>query len=69
MFLHIIFLSLILGGLFAERQGYHLPGAPISSWEDSDLGPMEGLNNPGVAFYATSFQLDMPEGYEIPICL
>lgn len=30
---------------------------------------MEGLNSPGVAFYATSFQLDMPEGYDIPISL
>ncbi|KAJ5975439.1 hypothetical protein N7481_009146 [Penicillium waksmanii] len=57
------------GGLFAERQGYHLPGAPILSWNDSNLGPMEGLSEPGVAFYATTFKLDMPTGYDIPISL
>lgn len=59
----------IIGGLFAERQGYHLPGAPISSWNNSKLGPMEGLSEPGVAFYATTFKLDMPTGYDIPISL
>lgn len=54
------------GGLYAERQGYHLPGAPASDWEDS-AGPSEGISAPGVAFYSTTFDLDMPAGYDIPL--
>ena len=54
------------GGLFAERQGYHLPGTPISNWTSSK-GPSAGLSAPGVAFYATNFKLDMPAGYDIPL--
>jgi hypothetical protein len=30
---------------------------------------MAGLSQPGVAFYATTFNLDMPTGYDIPISL
>ena len=55
------------GGLYAERQGYHLPGAPTGNWSSSALGPMQGLNGPGINFYSTTFDLDMPEGYDIPI--
>lgn len=55
------------GGLYAERQGYHLPGAPTGNWTASALGPMAGLSAPGVKFYATSFDLDLPEGYDIPL--
>ncbi|GAB1735934.1 hypothetical protein NU219Hw_g5268t1 [Hortaea werneckii] len=55
------------GGLWVERNGYHLPGAPTSDWTSSALGPMEGLSEPGVKFYATTFDLDMPEGYDIPL--
>ncbi|KAF7187452.1 putative beta-galactosidase A [Pseudocercospora fuligena] len=54
------------GGLYAERQGYHLPGAPTDSWKSSE-GPTEGLTAAGVAFYATTFDLNMPEGYDIPL--
>lgn len=54
------------GGLYAERQGFHLPGAPTSSWKDS-TGPSEGISAPGVAFYATTFDLDLPAGYDIPL--
>lgn len=53
--------------MFAERQGYHLPGALAADdagWEI--LSPKEGLRNPGVGFFATSFNLDYPEGYDIP---
>ncbi|KER00795.1 glycoside hydrolase family 35 protein [Aureobasidium subglaciale EXF-2481] len=56
------------GGLYVERQGYHLPGAPTSSWANS-TGPMTGISYPGVAFYATTFDLDMPAGYDIPIAI
>lgn len=54
------------GGLFVERQGFHLPGTPTSSWKDS-AGPQEGISTPGVAFYATTFDLDLPSGYDIPL--
>ncbi|THZ30687.1 putative beta-galactosidase [Aureobasidium pullulans] len=57
------------GGLYAERQGYHLPGAPTSSWSNSTHGPMIGITAPGVAFYSTTFDLDMPAGYDIPIAI
>jgi beta-galactosidase len=54
------------GGLFAERQGYHLPGSPTESWNTSS--PFEtGLRSAGVGFYATSFELDLPAEYDIPI--
>ena len=55
------------GGLYAERQGYHLPGAPTSTWTKSALGPMQGITSAGVAFYSTTFDLNMPAGYDIPI--
>lgn len=55
------------GGLYIERQGYHLPGAPTSSWKDSKSGPMEGIDQAGVAFYATTFDLNFPQGYDIPL--
>ncbi len=54
------------GGLWAERQGYHLPGAPISSWKDSK-GPVGGIDTAGVGFFAATFTLDMPRGYDIPL--
>ncbi|CAD0109214.1 unnamed protein product [Aureobasidium uvarum] len=57
------------GGLYAERQGYHLPGAPTSSWANSTSGPMAGITSPGVSFYSTTFDLDMPSGYDIPIAI
>ena len=54
------------GGLFAERQGYHMPSSPTKSLNISS--PFEtGLRNAGVGFYATSFQLDLPAEYDIPI--
>ncbi|KAF2152398.1 glycoside hydrolase family 35 protein [Myriangium duriaei CBS 260.36] len=56
------------GGLFIERQGYHLPGAPTSSWTSSS-GPTEGISHAGVQFYSTTFDLNVPEGYDIPLSL
>ncbi|KAK5149882.1 hypothetical protein LTS14_010597 [Recurvomyces mirabilis] len=55
------------GGLYAERQGWHLPGAPTSTWASSALGPMEGLTKAGVKFYSTTFDLNLPAGYDIPL--
>ncbi|KAF2145801.1 glycoside hydrolase family 35 protein [Aplosporella prunicola CBS 121167] len=56
------------GGLFAERNGFHLPGAPSEDWEDAPAGgPLAGIDEPGVAFYATSFDLALPSGWDIPL--
>lgn len=46
------------GATFAERQGYHLPGAPITQWEKKS--PLDdGLSTAGVGFFATTFDLDI----------
>jgi hypothetical protein len=55
------------GALYAERQGWHLPGAPTGSWATSQMGPMEGLTEAGVKFYSKTFDLNMPAGYDIPL--
>lgn len=54
------------GALWVERNGYHLPSAPTSSWEDS-AGPVSGLSKPGVGFYSTTLKLDIPQGWDIPL--
>lgn len=53
------------GGLFAERQGFHLPSPPTQNWKS--LSPLAGTKAPGIAFYTTSFKLDLPTGYDIPL--
>lgn len=54
------------GALFPERNGFHLPSAPTSSWT-SNVGPATGLNKPGVRFYQTTFKLDIPKGWDVPL--
>ncbi|KAL1983152.1 hypothetical protein VTN96DRAFT_402 [Rasamsonia emersonii] len=54
------------GALYAERQGYHLPGAPAWNW--SVRNPVtEGIPRAGVGFFATTFDLNVPEGYDVPM--
>ena len=53
------------GGLYAERQGYHLPDPPSSGWVASK--PTDGLSGAGVYFYTTNFELDLPAGYDVPL--
>ncbi|KAJ9380822.1 CAZyme family GH35 [Paecilomyces variotii] len=53
------------GGLYAERQGFHQPYPPSQSWESSS--PFTGLTKPGVGFYAASFDLDIPSGWDVPL--
>lgn len=53
------------GGFFAERQGYHLPQPPAKSWQRAS--PLDGIDKPGIAFYITSFKLDLPKGYDVPL--
>ncbi|KXJ91390.1 family 35 glycosyl hydrolase [Microdochium bolleyi] len=54
------------GGLWVERHGYHLPAPPTKDWANS-RGPTEGIEKPGITFYSTSFDLDLPKGYDIPL--
>jgi hypothetical protein len=54
------------GAMFAERQGYHLPDPPSSGWRSSN--PVEnGVSTVGIGFYTTSFYLNVPEGYDVPM--
>ncbi|RAO73469.1 uncharacterized protein BHQ10_009481 [Talaromyces amestolkiae] len=53
------------GGLYCERQGFHQPQPPSDSWETSS--PFEGISKPGIAFYSTSFELDVPDGWDVPL--
>lgn len=54
------------GAMFAERQGYHLPNPPSESW--LERSPVEdGITQAGVGFYTTTFDLDVSQGYDIPM--
>ena len=54
------------GAMYAERQGYHLPDPPSADW--AIASPIkDGLGKPGVGFYAASFELDVPVGWDVPM--
>ncbi|KAF5370168.1 hypothetical protein D9758_001409 [Tetrapyrgos nigripes] len=55
------------GGLFAERQGWHLPGYPDGHWKSGS--PTTGISQPGVSFYRTTFDLNVPSGVDYPMAL
>ncbi|KAG6841701.1 hypothetical protein C0991_007973 [Blastosporella zonata] len=55
------------GGLYAERQGWHLPGFDDSQWEKRT--PIQGLTQPGVGFFRTTFNLNLPKGYDVPLSI
>ncbi|KAK4034478.1 glycoside hydrolase [Parachaetomium inaequale] len=59
------------GGLFVERQGYHLPDPPIQKLSvSSSGGPTSGLgvDKPGVAFYTARLDLALPsDKWDIPL--
>lgn len=55
------------GAMFAERQGYHLPNPPSQNWPSVVGGPVTGVSKAGIAFYTTSFDLNLPSGYDIPL--
>ncbi|CDO72277.1 Glycoside Hydrolase Family 35 protein [Trametes cinnabarina] len=52
------------GGLFGERQGWHLPGFDLSSANFTARGLSEGLpsGGAGVGFFVTTFDLKIPSG-------
>ncbi|KAI0693625.1 glycoside hydrolase superfamily [Cerioporus squamosus] len=49
------------GGLFGEREGWHLPGFDTSKWTTRDLS--EGLpsGGAGIGFFVTTFDLAFPK--------
>ncbi|KAI1393322.1 glycoside hydrolase family 35 protein [Hypoxylon trugodes] len=54
------------GGLYIERQGYHLPSAPTAEW--TSHSPLEGIGIPGIAYYSTTFDLNLPsDQWDIPL--
>ncbi|KAL9031706.1 MAG: hypothetical protein Q9196_000302 [Gyalolechia fulgens] len=55
------------GGLYAERLGFHLPRPPTTGSGWGRGKPMNGSSTAGVNFYTTSFELDLPTGYDIPL--
>ena len=54
------------GGLYFERQGYHLPGAPLDAFTSGS--PYDGIDQAGVAFYGAKLSLGLPaDMYDIPL--
>jgi hypothetical protein len=56
------------GGLWAERQGFHLPAPPSAEWRASN-GPTDGLDGPGIALFTTAFDLNIPKDFNVPLSL
>ncbi|KAF7531211.1 hypothetical protein G7054_g9091 [Neopestalotiopsis clavispora] len=53
------------GGLFAERQGWHLPKPPLEMFGNGS--PLDPIRQPGVWIFTSSFDLNLPSEYEIPL--
>ncbi|MFI7365778.1 beta-galactosidase [Streptomyces sp. NPDC050149] len=54
------------GGLYGERMGWHLPGAPDSSW--GRTGALKSAR-PGVQWYRTTARLNLPNGADTAVGL
>ncbi len=52
------------GGLFGERQGWHLPGFSTAGWASRDLSQGLPNNAAGVGFFISTFKLDLPTGID-----
>lgn len=56
------------GGLYFERQGFHLPGTPPLTWATSS--PVEGIDQSGITFNTSTFSLNIVTGdWDIPLSL
>jgi hypothetical protein len=51
------------GGFFGDRAGWHLPGFDDSAWNSTRLST--GLSRAGVRYFRTTFDLDIPGGYDV----
>jgi beta-galactosidase len=54
------------GGLYVERQGWHQPEPPSKKWQ-TGKSLSDGISKPGVGFFVTSFELNLPEGWDVPL--
>ncbi|KAI2470078.1 glycoside hydrolase family 35 protein [Annulohypoxylon bovei var. microspora] len=54
------------GAMFVERQGYHQPSPPSRDWEVSNP-IVNGIKSAGIGFFTTTFELDVPAGYDVPM--
>ncbi|PPQ84848.1 hypothetical protein CVT26_011759, partial [Gymnopilus dilepis] len=55
------------GGLYGERQGWHLPNYPLSpstSWASRPLSSGLPSSQPGIGFFINQFELDIPENVD-----
>jgi len=52
------------GGLFGERQGWHLPSFSTKGWASRDLALGLPSNAAGVGFFVTTFNLNIPKGLD-----
>ncbi|RDX44153.1 hypothetical protein OH76DRAFT_1487358 [Lentinus brumalis] len=53
------------GGLFGEREGWHLPGFDTSNWTTRDLSQGLPSGGAGVGFFVTTFDLDFPKTTDV----
>lgn len=58
-------------GLWGERAGWYLPGAPLRGWTPVTLPYRLGDAGlpAGVGWYRTAFDLDLPAGQDVPVGL
>ncbi|KAH8556835.1 glycoside hydrolase family 35 protein [Umbelopsis sp. PMI_123] len=52
------------GGLYGERMGWHLPGYPDQKWKSVSV---PDTKRSGVSWYRTTFNLNIPKGYDVPL--
>ncbi|CAL1698277.1 unnamed protein product [Somion occarium] len=53
------------GGLFGEREGWHLPGFDTSTWTSRSLSDGLPSGGAGVGFFVTTFDLSIPKGKDV----
>ncbi|NEA20920.1 beta-galactosidase [Actinomadura bangladeshensis] len=54
------------GGLYGEREGWHLPSARTNSWQQAS--PTDPLD-PGVRWHSTNTRLAIPKDQDVPVTL
>ena len=55
------------GGLFGEREGWHLPGFDTSGWTARKLSQGLPGGGAGVGFFITTFDLDFPQNTDVQL--
>lgn len=55
------------GGLYGERAGWHLNGFDDSNWGSRSFADGLPEAKAGVGFFRTEFDLNIPEGVDVPM--